>query len=133
MGLIGGALFTLIFATNAVNSNNSQMMGMMGMRTQNIMREGANQGMMQMHDEMMGDSDMTMSTMVESLQGKTGDNFDKTFISEMIDHHQGAIDMAKLAQQNASHQEIKDLADDIINAQTNEINMMRQWQSAWEY
>jgi len=76
---------------------------------------------------------MTMSSMTASLQGKTGDNFDKAFLSEMINHHQGAIDMANLAQQNAKHSEIKDLAGTIVTAQTNEITQMRSWQRQWSY
>lgn len=78
-------------------------------------------------------SEMTMSQMSDDLKNKTGDDFDKAFISSMIDHHQGAIDMAELAQKNAKHSEIKDMADDIISAQSNEINMMRAWQTDWGY
>ncbi|MEO5646679.1 MAG: DUF305 domain-containing protein [Candidatus Paceibacterota bacterium] len=84
---------------------------------------------------MMGNnrSDMTsmMSSMNADLQGKTGDTFDQAFLSEMIVHHQGAIDMAKLAQTNAKHQEIKDLAGNIITAQTKEIAEMKAWQKSW--
>jgi uncharacterized protein (DUF305 family) len=67
------------------------------------------------------------------LQGKTGDVFDEAFIRMMIPHHQGAIDMARLAQKNAKHQEIKDMADDIISAQQSEIDLMKQWLEAWGY
>ena len=87
----------------------------------------------QNNDDMMGTNDMTMSQMSHSLQGKTGDDFDQAFIAEMIEHHQGAIDMAKLAQKNAKHDEVKALAGDIITAQTNEINMMKNWQKEWGY
>jgi uncharacterized protein (DUF305 family) len=41
--------------------------------------------------------------------------------------------MAKLAQQNAKHDEIKALAGNIITAQTSEINQMKAWQSQWGY
>ena len=132
IGLLGGALLAILFTTNVVNSNNTQMMKMMGMHTQNF-SQAKNEGMEQMHEQMMGDEEMTMSGMVNVLSGKTGDDFDKTFIEQMIPHHQGAIDMAKLAQKSAFHQEIKDMADDIISAQTNEINMMKNWQSSWGY
>ena len=64
---------------------------------------------------------------------KTEDEFDKAFIEEMIVHHQGAIDMAQLARKNAGHDEIKSMADDIISAQTKEIDQMRQWQKDWNY
>ena len=132
IGLLAGALLAILFTTNVVNSNNTQMMRMMGMRTQNF-DQAMNQGMNQMHEQMMGEDEMTKSGMVNELEGKTGDNFDKAFIEQMIPHHQGAIEMAKQAKTNAFHQEIKDMADDIISAQTKEINQMRQWQSSWGY
>ena len=132
IGLLAGALLAILFTTNIVNSNNTQMMRMMGMRTQNF-DQVMNQGMNQMHEQMMGEDEMTMSGMVNELEGKTGDAFDKAFIEQMIPHHQGAIEMAKQAKTNAFHQEIKDMADDIISAQTKEINQMRQWQSSWGY
>ena len=73
----------------------------------------------------------TMRSMTSGLQGRTGDNFDKAFIAGMIEHHQGAIDMAKMALQNAQHQEIKDMATDIISAQSQEIDQMKQWEKSW--
>jgi uncharacterized protein (DUF305 family) len=76
---------------------------------------------------------MTMSQMSGSLQNKTGDDFDKLFLSEMIDHHQGAIEMAKLAKNQAKHSEIKQMANDIITAQTSEISQMKTWQQDWSY
>lgn len=133
IGLLGGIVITVGFANNAVNTNNQRMMGMMGMRQTNTMQSCSQAGVNQMHDQMMGDNEMTMSGMVNSLEGKTGDDFDKSFIEQMIPHHQGAIEMAKLAKENAYHQEIKDMADDIISAQTSEINMMREWEKTWGY
>jgi uncharacterized protein (DUF305 family) len=49
----------------------------------------------------------------------------------MIPHHQGAIDMAGLAPDRAAHQEIKDLAQAIIESQSAEIDTMNAWLSAW--
>ncbi len=72
-----------------------------------------------------------MNGMVGNLQGKTGDEFEKTFLSDMIVHHQGAIDMAKLVLTNSKRPELLKLADDIIVAQTKEINMMKSWGSLW--
>ena len=76
--------------------------------------------MMQNHNKMM-----------ESLHAKSGDEFDKAFLSQMIMHHQGALDMAKIAKENAKHQEIKTMADNIIKSQTAEIDQMKQWQQSW--
>ena len=127
IGLLGGIVLAIVFANNAVNSNNSQMMRMMGMRAQapSCQMGDIGQSQMSMEDHMMG--------MTSSLEGKTGDEFDKTFVEEMIVHHEGAIDMAELAKKYAKRDEIKSLADDIISAQSNEIEMMRDWQKSWGY
>jgi uncharacterized protein (DUF305 family) len=80
-----------------------------------------------------GGGGMTMGQMVEMLQGKTGDEFDRAFIEGMIEHHQGAIDMARLATQSAKHEEIRTLSEQIISAQETEIAQMRAWKQAWGY
>jgi uncharacterized protein (DUF305 family) len=77
--------------------------------------------------------DMSMAEMTTSLQGKTGDEFDKTFLEQMIPHHQGAVDMAKLAEVQAKHEEIKALSKNILTSQTNEINDMKTWLETWGY
>jgi uncharacterized protein (DUF305 family) len=78
----------------------------------------------------MSMSDM-MTSMNAALQGKTGDAFDKEFLSEMIVHHEGAVAMAELALKNAKHQEIKDLSSGIIAAQNKEIGEMKAWGKSW--
>ena len=62
-----------------------------------------------------------------------GEDYDKMFLASMIAHHEGAIEMAKLAVNDASHQELKDLANAIITAQNTEIASMESWQKAWGY
>jgi len=88
-------------------------------------------------DNMMDHSAMgmmdSMAGMTAELEGKTGDDFDKAFVEQMIMHHQSAIDMAAPGEQNAEHQEVKDLAKAIVSAQTKEIQQMNQWQQAWGY
>lgn len=122
IGLLAGVIIAGFTATYAVNNNNNSMMKIMGMHTSTSSNHG-----------MMNDNDMSMTDMTSSLSGKTGDDFDKAFIAEMIVHHQGAIDMANLAKQNAKHDEIKNLANDIVTAQTKEINEMKSWQQQWGY
>lgn len=75
----------------------------------------------------------SMASMTSELEGKTGDEFNKAFIEQMIIHHQSAIDMAAPGEMNAQRQEIKDLSKEIISAQTKEIKQMRQWQQEWGY
>lgn len=88
-------------------------------------------------DNMMDHSAMgmmdEMSGMENELKGKTGDEFDKAFIEQMIMHHQGALDMAAPGEKNAEHQEVKDLTKAIVTAQTKEIKQMKQWQKDWGY
>jgi uncharacterized protein (DUF305 family) len=73
----------------------------------------------------------TMASMMANLNGKTRDAFDQAFIDEMIVHHEGAVAMAQAALVNAKHQEIKDMANAIISAQTSEINQMKNWKNTW--
>ena len=126
IGLLLGIVLALLFARNAVNNNMGGMMRMMGIR-QNQEMMGAREEMMMEHEG------LGMQDMIEALKGKTGDEFDKTFVELMIEHHQGAIDMANLVKTNAKHQEVKDLAQNIISAQTQEIEMMQKWQKDWRY
>lgn len=77
--------------------------------------------------------EVSMGEMTSSLRGKTGDDFDSLFISHMIHHHQAAVDMARLSEQSAKHDEIKQLSREIIAAQEKEIDQMRQWQQKWGY
>jgi len=49
------------------------------------------------------------------------------FISMMIPHHQGAIDMAKALLLTTKDPELRNLAQGIITEQQNEIRLMRAW------
>jgi uncharacterized protein (DUF305 family) len=78
-------------------------------------------------------SHSSMQQMTDDLTNKTGDDFDKAYMTHMIAHHQAAVDMAKLSAERANHQEIKDLSLAIIATQEKEIATMKQWQAAWGY
>jgi uncharacterized protein (DUF305 family) len=85
--------------------------------------------------QMMRNGSMNMDDMMESmmsgLAGKTGDAFDKAFLTEMIVHHQGAVDMAQAVLETSKRSELLRLAHDIIEAQTKEIQIMKDWQKTW--
>lgn len=117
----GIGLFVGAAGAYAFPQGNGGMNNTMGM--QHMMPNG----------QMMGDSMMqgSMDGMMAQLEGKTGDAFDQAFLSEMIMHHEGAVDMAEAALKNAKHQEIKDLAQAIITAQKAEIKQMQDWQKSW--
>jgi uncharacterized protein (DUF305 family) len=57
--------------------------------------------------------------------------FDQQFIDMMVPHHQGAVEMALIAQSRAEHQEIKSLVADVIRSQSDEIDQMKAWRLAW--
>lgn len=71
---------------------------------------------------------MQKDTTSQSLTDKIGAEFDKAFIVVMTEHHNKAIEMAKLAKEKSNRREILDLADNIISAQTNENDQMKSWQ-----
>lgn len=120
IGLVIGILIMMTFAANAVNSQNTGMMRMMGIGVKNMTSQNQEMGMGSSMDQMMG-----------SMKDKSGYDFDKAFIDAMIVHHEGAIKMAQQTEHRAQHQEIKDLSRNIVIAQTAEIEQMKQWKKAW--
>ena len=55
----------------------------------------------------------------------TGNGIDRAFVTEMVPHHESAVEMAELAQRYSERPEIKQLAQEIIAAQNAEIDQMR--------
>jgi uncharacterized protein (DUF305 family) len=49
------------------------------------------------------------------------------FVTMMIPHHQGAVDMAKALLLNTNDRELRNLAQGIITEQENEIRLMQAW------
>lgn len=62
-----------------------------------------------------------------TLQGAQGPEFDQLFLTGMIAHHEGAIDMANDVLAAGSDPEIRTLAEAIIAGQQNEISMMQKF------
>lgn len=63
--------------------------------------------------------------------GPADADYDLRFIDGMTPHHQGAVEMAKEAEQKSKRPEIKKLANEIIKAQNKEIAELKQWRTAW--
>ncbi|MFE9876204.1 DUF305 domain-containing protein [Streptomyces sp. NPDC005784] len=70
-------------------------------------------------DGMMSDKDMTR---LKALKGRA---FDTMFARMMIDHHNGAITMAKTERSGGKNTETKKLADDIVTGQSAEVSRLR--------
>lgn len=71
----------------------------------------------------LSEADMGMQHDADAFLGST--DVDADFAQMMITHHQGAIDMAELAEERAGHGELKELAEAIIGGQRREIERMR--------
>jgi uncharacterized protein (DUF305 family) len=56
----------------------------------------------------------------------TGDA-DVDFATQMLPHHGGAVEMAKIEQQYGKDPELRKLAEDIIKAQDQEIAFLNAW------
>jgi len=61
------------------------------------------------------------------MRGMSAEDFQTAFVCSMIPHHQGAVEMAKVAQQYATDPWIKMFAQEIITTQQVEIREMQAW------
>ena len=72
-----------------------------------------------------GSMDMGSNGMARQMVMENGKYSDKAFIDAMVPHHQGAIEMARVALKNAEHAEIKELSRNIISSQQAEIEELK--------
>jgi uncharacterized protein (DUF305 family) len=77
-----------------------------------------------MMDRMMG-SGMDLDDL------KVAEPFDKAFIEAMIPHHQMGIMMSQMADSTTDRTELRRLTRSIIEAQSAEIDEMREWYDEW--
>jgi uncharacterized protein (DUF305 family) len=68
-----------------------------------------------------------MITMPAMEQGMMNEDPDIAFACGMIAHHQGAIDMAQVLLDHGDDPEMRKLAEEIMQAQVGEIELMRSW------
>jgi uncharacterized protein (DUF305 family) len=57
--------------------------------------------------------------------------FDRAFIDAMVPHHQGAIRMARIEIAKGGDDDLKSLAQGIIDSQSREIEQMNEWRTKW--
>jgi uncharacterized protein (DUF305 family) len=72
-----------------------------------------------------------MGVMMDPQELANQNPFDKAFIDAMIPHHQSAIEMAQVAGEKSKNPRIKQLAENIVNAQQKEIEQMTAWRKEW--
>ena len=99
----------------------------------------------QRREEWYGDAPAVSTEMMHGMPGRSGDmaameqqmsaewqvqafcaaeDKDLAFIEQTIPHHQMAIDTSEAALEHAEHQEIRDIAQDVIDAQQVEIDQL---------
>lgn len=64
---------------------------------------------------------------MSSLARLSGKVFDRAYLSMMIAHHQGAVDMARAAQGRVKDAQVKTWVANVIRDQTGEIREMTAW------
>jgi uncharacterized protein (DUF305 family) len=79
-------------------------------------------GMAGMDHESMGHGS---EDVVSGMLMQDGKYSDERFIDAMVPHHQGAVEMARVALTNAEHDEIAQLSENIISSQQAEIEELK--------
>lgn len=79
----------------------------------------------------MGHGNSADHAKMKSSPGATSAPYDLQFLDTMTAHHQGAVEMAMLAETRAEHSELKELAASIIYDQEKEIGKMSEWRDRW--
>ncbi|WP_016883501.1 MULTISPECIES: DUF305 domain-containing protein [unclassified Rhodococcus (in: high G+C Gram-positive bacteria)] len=77
-----------------------------------------------MHGMNHGDGMMSADQM-DALTALTGTEFDRQWLTMMIEHHEGAIDMANTELADGENPEVKQMATGIVTAQQKEIADMQ--------
>ena len=80
-----------------------------------------------MHHDQMGHGSMGMGSgrMAKQMVTQNGKYSDRRFIDAMVPHHQGAIAMARVALENAEHEQIVELSRNIVSTQQSEIEELK--------
>lgn len=94
-------------------------LGAWGEPLQSMEGEGMDHGGMDMNG-------MTQDEVMDQLRQLSGPDFDEQFLTAMIAHHEGAVEMSEVELRDGSNPEALVLAQDIIDAQNTEIEQMQQ-------
>lgn len=83
---------------------------------------GADSGEDMDHSGMAG---MLSDEQMEELAASEGEEFDTLFLELMIEHHEGAVDMAETVLEEGNAPEAQQLAGEIVQTQEEEVEQMR--------
>jgi uncharacterized protein (DUF305 family) len=78
------------------------------------------------HDMSSSAPGMMSGADMGKLQKASGAMFDSMFLNMMVEHHEGAVDMAKAEKADGSYRPATELAADVITAQSAEIEQMNK-------
>ena len=131
MGMIAGSAIGLILfcflvpgGARSIGWYNHKMASVKSERNNREMKMLYASGSPMMDHRMMSENPYMMGAVTS----------EKQFLKDMMLHHEAAVVMAEeVLRLQGTHSEVKNLANDIIRAQTSEINSMKAWMTAWKY
>lgn len=83
---------------------------------------------MNMDNMQMGSMGMKSMTALDKLSGR---DFDIAYMSMMIEHHKGAVEMAQAALRASKDTRIRNAAQNILSVQNKEITQLTGWLKIW--
>lgn len=132
MGMAFGAALGLVLFSHMV-PNGTQMIGMYHNKIASIQAAKNEKEMAAIYASSSEKTNSTATTQPKPyVMSKI--TSEKQFLKEMKLHHEAAVIMAQqVLSISTIRPEVRDLAKDIIGAQTTEIKMMKDWIAAWKY
>lgn len=140
-GIYAGLILTVALAilgaacqpSSNVNTNSSTNQIMMNRNAMTMNSNSMNGNSMVNQNSMAMNDNSNMSSMsdMKSSPNAASQPYDLQFLDTMSHHHQGAVDMAKMAVEKASHPELKAFVQKIIADQNKEIAQMEEWREKW--
>jgi len=96
-----------------------------------MMNSNSSMNMNGMNHNGMGNAAMMDHSDMKSSPNAASQPYDLQFLDTMVHHHQGAVDMAKMALTKSQNEELKKFAQKIIDDQNREIAQMKDWREKW--
>ncbi|WP_326686935.1 DUF305 domain-containing protein [Streptomyces sp. NBC_01795] len=99
------------------------------MKPEDMKRGGMDHGGMDHGDSGTGGPEMPGmmdQKQLDEMKKSSGKDFDTRFLTMMVDHHKGAVGMAKAEKKQGAYGPARKLADDVISAQNSEITRMNK-------